>query len=211
MPESTWIFTLFVYVLLCEHETTFDFCGTSWVWVSIFVFHNLPSPLSWTDACVLSPQPHDALTSAQHDYFILHFTPTFSHLSTSSFSFLLLSPSAFLSHQSSSVSLISLTYFVYPYSILSLSRMLNFQLSLSATLASLFYSPFSLCLSATVSFHGQATEPNLIATALFPLKKKKKKRVISAQPPQYNRIKALTLFFPKMFSLIVWSLSHGPM
>lgn len=33
-----WIWYVF---FMCEHETAFNFCGTSWVRVSIFVFHNL--------------------------------------------------------------------------------------------------------------------------------------------------------------------------
>lgn len=78
LSESTWIFTsCFCMFVLCEHETALNFCGTSWVWVSIFVFHNLLS-VRWTDACLRSPQPHDAKTNTQHnDCFMLHFTPRF--------------------------------------------------------------------------------------------------------------------------------------
>ena len=109
LSESTWIFTsCFCMFVLCERETALNFCGTSWVWVSIFVFHNLLS-VRWTDACLRSPQPHDAKTNTQHnDCFMLHFTPSFffsPHLSTSPFSCLCLSPSS--ASFSSSLSLLT--------------------------------------------------------------------------------------------------------
>lgn len=104
LSESTWIFTsCFCMFVLCEHETALNFCGTSWVWVSIFVFHNLLS-VRWTDACLRSPQPHDAKTNTQHnDCFMLHFTPRFCFFASSfNFPFLM---SVCLLHQPPSVHL----------------------------------------------------------------------------------------------------------
>lgn len=104
LSESTWIFTsCFCMFVLCEHETALNFCGTSWVWVSIFVFHNLLS-VRWTDACLRSPQPHDAKTNTQHnDCFMLHFTPRFFFFASSfNFPFLM---SVCLLHQPPSVHL----------------------------------------------------------------------------------------------------------
>lgn len=164
LSESTWIFTsCFCMFVLCEHETALNFCGTSWVWVSIFVFHNLLS-VRWTDACLRSPQPHDAKTNTQHnDCFMLHFTPRFFFFA-SSFNFPFLMSLFF--------SFISLLQFISlsPYSIMSFSyaELSVISRALCATSASLFFY-FSFTPSSAASLqsnsrsHNQALLPHRIS------------------------------------------------
>lgn len=113
----------FVY-FFCEYETAINFCGTSWVWVSIFFFHNLLSTQLDRCPCVVTTTAWCLTHTQSNDYFILHFTPTFSHLSSSPFRF------SFCLLQLHSPRLVtSLSHsWLHSDSIISLSLILNFLL-----------------------------------------------------------------------------------
>lgn len=121
---------LLLCVFLCEHETALNFCGTSWVWVSIFVFHNLAFYLAGRipvcthhNHMMLKPIPNIMTTSSCISHLF------FSRLCTSPFSFLFLSPSTFPSHQPClDPSLHPPSHSLLSYSIISFSLTLNFQL-----------------------------------------------------------------------------------